>query len=203
MTLYFAYGSNLHIEQMSHRCPGAVPIGRLRLKDWKLVFRGVADIVREPGAICYGGVWQITDACEVALDRYEGVAGGMYRREWIPLKRSATGDRQMLVYTMNSIGIMPPSTSYLRTIREGYEDHGMPKIAYEGLDAAVRESFDDKNPSHVERLRRMRTGRPPFARYPEEKVKKLPARRAAGLDPETIGDRIYAQHNAGAGFERR
>lgn len=33
-------------------------------------------------------------------------------------------------------------------------------------------------------------------------VKRLPAGRAHGLDPVTIGDLIYAQHNAGPDFRR-
>ena len=77
---YFAYGSNLNVAQMAQRCPGAKLLGRIKLPGWKLVFRGVADAIQEPGAFCYGGVWRITPEDEAALDTYEGVRHGLYRK---------------------------------------------------------------------------------------------------------------------------
>ncbi len=38
--LYIAYGSNLNLSQMKHRCPTARVIGTSELKDYELVFRG-------------------------------------------------------------------------------------------------------------------------------------------------------------------
>lgn len=175
-SLMFAYGSNLNVEQMARRCPDAEPLGRLRLKGWQLVFRGVADVIREDGAICYGGVWRITPRCEVALDAYEGIGSGMYRKEYIRIKPTKLGETEMLVYVMNSTGIMPPSRYYLNVIKQGYRDHSMPKGAFNLLDEAVRDSWDDKAPSHIERQRTRRTGRPQLATYPEP-----PAMPATGL----------------------
>ena len=42
--LYFAYGSNLNLTQMANRCPQAKQLGSAYLPNWRLVFRGVADI---------------------------------------------------------------------------------------------------------------------------------------------------------------
>ena len=42
---YIAYGSNLSVEQMAHRCPDAKIAGMAALKDWKLAFKLHADIV--------------------------------------------------------------------------------------------------------------------------------------------------------------
>ena len=166
MTLMFAYGSNLNLDQMSRRCPAAVPLGRLLLKNWKLVFRGVADVIQEPGAVVYGGVWRITPACERALDVYEGVASGLYEKVYIPVKPTPHGETEMLVYCMTSTGIMPPSKYYLGVIQEGYEDFRMPKKARRMLAASVRESWDDKAPTHIERQRHRRKGRPALAGGP-------------------------------------
>ena len=47
MSLYIAYGSNLSIQQMAHRCPDARVAGKAILPDWKLVFKLHATI--EPG----------------------------------------------------------------------------------------------------------------------------------------------------------
>lgn len=37
--LYIAYGSNLNLEQMKHRCPTAEVVGAAELRNWRLWFR--------------------------------------------------------------------------------------------------------------------------------------------------------------------
>ena len=44
--LYIAYGSNLNLEQMAHRCPTAQAVGTATLKNWRLMFYSVATIER-------------------------------------------------------------------------------------------------------------------------------------------------------------
>lgn len=39
-TLYFAYGSNINLEQMEHRCPDALLVGPVTLQNYELQFRG-------------------------------------------------------------------------------------------------------------------------------------------------------------------
>ena len=70
--LYGAYGSNLNVAQMELRCPNAKRVGTMRLDDWRLVFRRVADIEPCEGESVELGLWQITEECLEALDRYEG-----------------------------------------------------------------------------------------------------------------------------------
>ena len=41
--LYGAYGANLNMSNMEVRCPQAKPMISFMLKDYKLVFNGVAD----------------------------------------------------------------------------------------------------------------------------------------------------------------
>jgi len=165
--LYFAYGSNMNVGQMAVRCPNAEPIGAIVLEDWRLVFRGVADCIQEPGAKCSGVVWRLTPECEAALDRYEGVTGGMYRKEYIPIE-PYEGETRMLIYVMNSTGIMPPPSHYYRGIEQGYRDF---KLSLKPLRAALDASWDDKAPSYRERQRHMRNGRPPLEQPKAVKVK--------------------------------
>lgn len=161
--LYFAYGSNLNIEHMKWRCPAAKPLSKLMLKDARLVFRGVADCIYEEGSVCPGGIWKITPACERALDRYEGFRPedpehGSYRKEFCKFDEPFEGEEELMFYAMNSEGIYPPSQGYLDTIIEGYEDFRLPK---KYLKDAVRRSWKDSNPSHIERRRwRKNGGRP-------------------------------------------
>lgn len=159
--LYFAFGSNLNLRQMARRCPAAIPLQRFQLGDSRLVFRGVADCVYEPGSKCIGGLWRITPACLRALDAYEGIGSGMYRKEYTEVGRGKYAGEQVMFYCMNSTGIFPPSTGYLAGIREGYRDF---KIPVKHLEAAVRDSWDEKAPSHIERQRYRRTGRPTLSR---------------------------------------
>jgi gamma-glutamylcyclotransferase (GGCT)/AIG2-like uncharacterized protein YtfP len=163
--LYFAYGSNLNRDAMARRCPDAKPIGALHLTDARLVFRGVADCIYEEGATCPGAVWKLTPECEAALDRYEGVSGGFYRKEYVTVT-GFEGEDQMLLYVMNSTGIFPPSEGYYQTIRQGYRDFELP-LKY--LRAAVKASWDDKAPSHRERQRHRRNGRPTLVAMPVDK----------------------------------
>jgi gamma-glutamylcyclotransferase len=74
-TLYFAYGSNLWLDQMARRCPGSAFVGVAALKDWKwfICTRGYANIIPSPGDVVYGMVYTITPANEESLDGYEGV----------------------------------------------------------------------------------------------------------------------------------
>jgi hypothetical protein len=179
--LYFAYGSNLHLGQMARRCPDAEPLGPLIMPNTRLVFRGVADVIREDGVECPGGIWRITKRCEAALDRYEGFDPdhpdrGMYTKEYVQLDGLPDGETEIMLYTMNSRGIYPPSEGYFGTIVQGYKDFGLDRAA---LKIALDHSYEAKHPSHIERQRTRRMGRPALAPRPVRKAKpeQQPERR--------------------------
>jgi hypothetical protein len=175
--LYFAYGSNLHLGQMSRRCPDAEPLGPLIMPDTQLVFRGVADVIRKDGAQCPGGIWRITKRCEAALDRYEGFNpdrpdSGMYRKEFVQVDGLPDGETEIMLYAMNSVGIYPPSEGYYDCIVQGYRDFGLDDAA---LRMALKHSHDAKHPSHIERKRTRRMGRPALAARPQRKPEPVKA----------------------------
>lgn len=124
--LYIAYGSNLNLAQMKHRCPTAEVVDTAELKNWRLWFRGgahsaVATIERERGFSVPVLVWRIQPRDELALDRYEGWPF-LYRKE--TLRVTVNGKRvYAMVYIMNEAGhhYGVPSADYFNTIREGYE----------------------------------------------------------------------------------
>ncbi len=72
---YFAYGSNMDVEQMKQRCPGAVLVDKVYIDGYKFLIneRGVGTIVRDISKTVYGILWLITKEDEKALDRYEGI----------------------------------------------------------------------------------------------------------------------------------
>lgn len=120
--LYLAYGSNLNLEQMAHRCPTAKVVGATVMRNWRLVFNGVASIERHKGSQVPVLVWNIQPKDEDALDIYEGWPR-LYRKESV---RVTLGGKQVraMVYIMNDGRRCPPNHSYYKTIREGYISAG-------------------------------------------------------------------------------
>ena len=74
--LYFAYGSNINLEQMACRCPDACVVGPVFLEDYELLFRrgGFATIAPKAGSRVHGLLWSITPGCERSLDRLRGLS---------------------------------------------------------------------------------------------------------------------------------
>jgi len=134
--IYIAYGSNMNKEQMKRRCPNAIPIGKGILKNYKLIFRGVADIIKSEGNEVPIAVWKITKECEKALDRYEGFPY-LYRKEIVTIEIEGK-EKEGMVYVMNSEKIAPPNRLYYNVIAEGYKDFD---IELATLEKAVMESF--------------------------------------------------------------
>lgn len=141
---YAAYGSNLNLRQMSSRCPNAKFVAKFRLMGWKLVFRGVADIVKDPKASVPVGVFEITPQCELALDRYEGFPS-FYGKECATLRFADGSEDLVMFYTMNTREYLSaPNASYFDCIVEGYGDCGMSDREMDALfdaanDAAIYE----------------------------------------------------------------
>lgn len=132
---YIAYGSNMNIEQMSRRCPNAKPIGKTVLKNYKLVFKGVADIEKSESEEVPVVVWEITKECEKALDIYEGYPR-LYRKEYVPILIHGKTELAM-VYVMNYAKGAKPSEYYYNVIKQGYKDFD---INTAPLEKALKES---------------------------------------------------------------
>jgi gamma-glutamylcyclotransferase (GGCT)/AIG2-like uncharacterized protein YtfP len=124
--LYFAYGSNLNIDQMLQRCPTAVPVRPLYLRNWRLVFRQVADIEPAEGHTVAGALYWCEPRDVAALDRYEGVKHDLYRQVRFRIRKT---DEEAFFYRMNDTYEAMPSISYYRTIEEGFADWNLPRKA--------------------------------------------------------------------------
>lgn len=86
--LYFAYGSNLHLEQMKRRCPESkyIGTGRLRNYRWQINSRGYANVIKADGFWVDGLCYQISVSDEARLDISEGVATGAYAKHGLPVE---------------------------------------------------------------------------------------------------------------------
>ncbi len=83
--LYLAYGSNLNVEQMKFRCPGAKVIGTAAIRNYELLFKGSRSgsyltIEHKRGGKVPVAVWEVTPENERALDRYEGYPTFYYKK---------------------------------------------------------------------------------------------------------------------------
>jgi hypothetical protein len=72
---------------------------------------------------------------------------------------------------MNSTGIYPPSAGYYDGIVQGYRDFEMD---FTPLRLALKHSHDYKAPSHIERKRTRRMGRPYLKPRPQAKAQPAP-----------------------------
>ena len=88
-------------------------LGAARLNDWawRIGGRGYATVSPSPGHHVWGAIWNVSDSDLARLDRYEGVAGGLYRREFTTVM-AKNQPIDVLIYI------------------ENYDDHGMPRPDY-------------------------------------------------------------------------
>jgi len=130
MTSYFAYGSNMDMAQMRHRCPSAMLISRRAVLDdhsYCIDRRGFASIKPDRDSVVYGCLWELTEACEASLDRYEGVRHGMYQRERVLIWLGLDDDRLRFPethYSLTYISDPDPVVAGQRNIpNPGYQEN--------------------------------------------------------------------------------
>ena len=139
--LYVAYGSNLNIRQMKHRCPGAKLYGTGEIKDYELQFKGHPDsafatIAPKEGVSVPVAVWEIQARDEMSLDRYEGYPSHYFKQD-VPVQLDGE-EVNAMVYIMNlKMGFGLPSPYYYQTVYEGYNNCGLNTAV---LDKALKES---------------------------------------------------------------
>lgn len=139
---YFAYGSNLNLDQMARRCPDAEVVGTVRLDGYQLAFAGVATILPDPGSHVDGVLWEISAADERRLDVYEGFPR-LYGKESVTVTDKAGNTHEVMAYTMNPpYRDVPekPGASYLYGILAGCEQNGIdPKSVYDAVERTKQE----------------------------------------------------------------
>lgn len=127
MPLYFAYGSNMDVAAMRRRCPASRPLGPARLARHRLAImrEGYASVVRDPRATVHGLLWDLALSDMPALDRYEGVASGLYAKLQQPVLTGA-GPRRALVYVGRGAAGGTPRPGYLEDVLAAGRAAGLP-----------------------------------------------------------------------------
>ena len=128
--LYGAYGSNMNLEQMRHRCPKAKVVGSGTLEGYKLTFRGkykgVANIEPCKDRTVPIVLWEITEDCETALDLYEGFPN-LYIKKQVDVMVKGKA-KTVMVYVMTNEYtdmVAAPTEYYFNVIARGYYDNGI------------------------------------------------------------------------------
>jgi cation transport regulator ChaC len=125
---HFGYGSNMDEKQMARRCPSSTPIGTASMPGYSFLIndRGFASITMAAGRVVHGLLWDLDETDEKRLDRYEGVAEGLYRKVALPARLADGSSVDALVYIACSNQPGTPRRGYLENILQAASEHGFP-----------------------------------------------------------------------------
>jgi hypothetical protein len=128
---YFSYASNMVVEQMASRCPTSKFLGTALLRDheFRIGRSGYATVVPKRGSLVYGVVWLLGRTDERALDIYEEVDSGLYRKCDSRVEVVGQGPMLALIYEAARSGPGRPRLGYIRPIVEAATTHGFPREA--------------------------------------------------------------------------
>ena len=146
--LNIAYGSNLNLEQMRHRCLSAKVYGKGMLEGYRLLFKGAEDgayltIEKHKNSKVPVIVWELQPSDERALDFYEGFPRFYGKQEeQVTLETGETVLAMVYIMTdkvLERMDLNLPSLGYLETVQEGYEEAGFDR---QYLEEALKVSKD-------------------------------------------------------------
>ena len=135
MPLYFAYGANMNREAMTRRCPRSKALGLARLARHRLAAmrEGWLTAVRDPRASVHGILWDVALSDVPALDRFEGLAQGLYTKIAQPVL-AGSGPRRALVYVGANDGPGALRPDYLAEILAAARAWPLPAEAIAALE---------------------------------------------------------------------
>ncbi|HUB96220.1 MAG TPA: gamma-glutamylcyclotransferase family protein [Stellaceae bacterium] len=139
MQLYFAYGANMVQDDMDRRCPAARLLGAAILDHYRFAITrsGYGTVLRQAGARVHGVLWRLARGDEAALDRFEEVERGRYRRAWLVVRRNGR-PVTALVYIAAATEPGRPSAAYIGAILASARRFGFPAGYVAALDAIAR-----------------------------------------------------------------
>jgi gamma-glutamylcyclotransferase (GGCT)/AIG2-like uncharacterized protein YtfP len=133
VSIYAAYGSNMHPEQMLLRCPHSPMSGTGWLRGWRLTFSGedlgwegaLATVVEDPDSSVFVVLYDVPEEDEVSLDRWEGAELGLHRK--IRVRVDTAGDAVLAwLYVMDAYEGGLPSARYIGVMADAAEIAGAP-----------------------------------------------------------------------------
>ena len=127
---YFAYGPELNLGQMKEICPDARAKFKATLPNYKLVFTGwsrkwhggLAALRQTRGEKVIGGLYEVSDRCLKALERYHGYPSVSNRLKIIVFDEDGQGIEAVTFTRIDQAQEAKPSPEYQQLIRQGYRD---------------------------------------------------------------------------------
>ena len=155
---YFAFGSNMDVEQMAIRCPGAMVEGPAYLEDHELVFRGpskkrgggVLSVDSQPGVVVEGILYRVDPHHLQALDRFEG-APEWYVRQRVEVRLRDGTRRPATLYRLPvEVQRMKPTEAYLAQVlrachHQGFETARVEAAAAQPCGGLQNQRISDPN----------------------------------------------------------
>ncbi len=133
VAIYAAYASNMDPAQMAHRCPHSPLQDTGWLEGWRLTFGGedigwegaLATVVEAAGNRVFVALYEITEADEAALDRWDGATLGYYRKSKVRVS-TLNGEILAWLYVLDDYEGGLPSARYLGMVADAAESAGAP-----------------------------------------------------------------------------
>ena len=131
---YFAYGSNMDVEQMKGRCPDAkvLDLAVLQGASFRINRYGVATVVPST-SIVHGVLWEISSGDATNLSAYEGEAGEFYLKESVWVEFPRFKKVEAMIYLAGNIQPGKPRPGYLELILRAAKAHGFPREYFSHL----------------------------------------------------------------------
>lgn len=124
--LYFAYAGHLSKEFMMSKCPNSSAIKKVALKNYKLVFNELADIIQHEEDYVLGALYVISKQDLEELDRLEGYPH-LYDRIIVEVEDENGGKYDAFTYSMVEKNLEDPPEHYYESLLEGYRDWDLPQ----------------------------------------------------------------------------
>jgi len=134
---YFAYGSNLDMDQKENRTGVIREARRARLDGYRIAFNkrggdgtGKANIILDAARVVWGVVYLCNLAALTAMDKYEGVCGGHYYRKNVCVQCDSGELLEVVTYVAGETFIqssLVPASDYLERIIRGARMHDLPQ----------------------------------------------------------------------------
>lgn len=145
---YFAYGSNLFVDQKEKRTGRIRQANRSRLSGYRFVFnkRGgkgqiYANLVPDESAEVWGVVYLCNPKAIRSMDRYEGVASGHYEQVSVKVNQVSGEPVEAITYLAGEDFVCEPgkpSVKYLGKIISGARHHALPEEYVRMIEALAK-----------------------------------------------------------------
>ncbi len=128
MTPYFAYGANMGVAAMRHRCPGAVSVGPAVLQGHRFFIgrEGCGSVEPSRGDAVHGVLWRVTLRDLAVLHAYELLHKGMYDLRRRPVLH---GGRRVsaLIYLLRRRVVGRPQPGYIGAVAAAAREWDLPE----------------------------------------------------------------------------